>query len=807
MRTLKHFLRACSLTAAGLIVGLGQAWPAEYFLKAEQFAMTLPDGATTVLMWGYSRCTDGSYGDCQAPTVPGPQLTVAAGDAQLIVHLRNNLPVTPAAVPNMTSIVIPGQKEDVMVPVLVLESANPHDSLAAPRSRMRSFTHETIQGGTGDYTWSNLKPGTYLYHSGTQAQVQVQMGLYGAVTKDATSSLPSEAYAGKVYDRQVTVLLHEIDPALHMEVATGGYGLPNHPTSTINYVPKYTLMTVNGVPYGPASTPVSVGAVGERILLRVLNAGLETHVPTLLGSHLKVAAIDGTALLHEKEQYEMLLAAGQTMDALWVPATAGDYAFYDRRNRNGMLAKLNVGASTGPVATPDSYSTPEDTQLTVAVPGLLVNDGNIVAGTSVVSLVSGPTSGTLTLGNDGSFTYMPVLNFNGQATFAYKVTNGTQESNVATVTIAVTPVNDAPVVANDAATTKIGKATLIPVLANDSDVEGSPLTIVSVTQGSLGTVTINPTTPNTVTYTASAVGVDTFTYTVSDGTATSVGTVNVTVVANNPPVANNDAVTVAEDSSVTVNVLGNDSDPDNDPLTVTAVGTPTANGGTVTTNGTSVTYRPAANWNGIDSFTYTISDGAATASATVTVTVTPVADAPIAIAETYRVNKATSFTVQVPGVLTNDSDPDNLVAPFNAGLTAIRDQNVKSGSVVLNSNGSFTYTMAASYVGTQAFRYHTRDASGQNSAIVNVTLIKDLTVTGITVAANGDWVIRGKSTMPLSTVQVFANPTPGVNLIGTTIVGSNGTWTVRVPGATLTSGSQISVRSSTGAELIEVPVP
>ena len=93
----------------------------------------------------------------------------------------------------------------------------------------------------------------------------------------------------------------------------------------------------------------------------------------------------------------------------------------------------------------------------------------------------------------------------------------------------------------------------------------------------------------------------------------------------------NDAATTAEDTAVSIAVLANDTDPDGDPLTVTGVGTPAHGSAVVNANGT-ITYTPAANYTGADSFTYTISDGqGGSATATVSVTVTAANDAPVAV--------------------------------------------------------------------------------------------------------------------------------------------------------------------------------
>ena len=230
MRTLQHLLRACSLAVAGVAFGLTPAWSAEVWLEARPLIGSeySAGGPSTVPMWGYASC-DVSW-VCGPATIPGPQLVVPAGEISLTIHLKNSLPATGLSVPNMTSMVIPGQREDNMAPVMFPPVVSPHGD-GVLRARMRSFTHETAQGQIGDYVWSNLKPGTYLYHSGTHAQVQVQMGLYGSVKADAAAG---EVYAGQAYASEATLLFSEIDPALHTEVANGTYGTAGHPTSTIN---------------------------------------------------------------------------------------------------------------------------------------------------------------------------------------------------------------------------------------------------------------------------------------------------------------------------------------------------------------------------------------------------------------------------------------------------------------------------------------------------------------------------------------------------------------------------------------------
>src|SRR5436190_1549327 len=95
--------------------------------------------------------------------------------------------------------------------------------------------------------------------------------------------------------------------------------------------------------------------------------------------------------------------------------------------------------------------------MTVAAPGVLANDSDVDSDPLSTILVTGPSHGTLTLNGDGSFSYVPALNFNGIDTFTYKATDGNAQSGIATATITVTPVNDAPVAANRSEERRVGK--------------------------------------------------------------------------------------------------------------------------------------------------------------------------------------------------------------------------------------------------------------------------------------------------------------------------------------------------------------
>src|SRR5207248_3088480 len=175
-------------------------------------------------------------------------------------------------------------------------------------------------------------------------------------------------------------------------------------------------------------------------------------------------------------------------------------------------------------------------------------------------VVSNPAHGTLTMAANGSFTYTPAANYNGNDSFTYKANDGSLDSSVATVAITITAVNHAPVAVNDAVTTAEDTPLSGSVLANDTDVDaGTTLTATLVANPAHGTVTLAANGAFTYTPASNYNGSDSFTYKANDGALDSnVATVAIAVTpVNDPPVAGNDSLTTAEDTAATIAVLAN----------------------------------------------------------------------------------------------------------------------------------------------------------------------------------------------------------------------------------------------------------
>ena len=407
-----------------------------------------------------------------------------------------------------------------------------------------------------------------------------------------------------------------------------------------------------------------------------------------------------------------------------------------------------------PVAVDDVVTTPEDTAVTGSV---LANDTDVDAGTTLTaSLVASPTHGTVTLSPTGVFTYTPAANVNGPDSFTYKANDGIVDSNVATVTITVTAVNDAPIAVDDGATTPEDTPVTIAVRANDTDLDGDPLLLIAASGPAHGTAAITP--DGTVTYTPAAnySGADTFTYTISDGQGgAATGTVTVAVTAvNDAPVAVADHYSTNEDTAATVaapGVLANDTDVDQDAVTAVLLGGP-AHGALGLNADGSFTYTPAANFNGSDSFTYQATDGTAASNVgTVTITVNAVNDLPVAVADDYATAEDEALTVAAPGVLGNDTDVEG------GTLTAVLATGPAHGTLTLHADGSFGYTPAANFNGTDSFTYTGNDGSADSSpATVTITIAA---VNDVPLAINDAYTTNEDGLLAIAAAGVLANDT------------------------------------------------
>ncbi|MCV2892112.1 Hint domain-containing protein [Lentibacter sp. XHP0401] len=202
---------------------------------------------------------------------------------------------------------------------------------------------------------------------------------------------------------------------------------------------------------------------------------------------------------------------------------------------------------------------------------------------------------------------------------------------------------------------------------------------------------------------------------------------------NEAPVLGDDSAMTDEDTAVVINVLANDSDPEGDELTVTDTTEP-ANGSVVINDDGTVTYTPDTAFTGTDTFDYTVVDGQGNAStATVTVVVEDVNEAPTANNDNNTTDVGTPVVI---AVLANDTDPEG------EALTVSGTTEPANGSVVINADGTVTYTPDAGYTGTDTFDYTITDPAGNEStATVTVVVGDDTGPDGIVSGTPGDDLI------------------------------------------------------------------
>lgn len=442
-----------------------------------------------------------------------------------------------------------------------------------------------------------------------------------------------------------------------------------------------------------------------------------------------------------------------------------------------ILAPITVGD--------DTRTTAEDTAISIPV---MANDSvnTAAGGVGALTLVSaGPTvnppgSGTVNIsGSNVSFT--PAKDFNGQVTFTYQVRDAkTPTPNTAngTVTVTVTAVNDPPAVTNDTVTVQEDAGdTVINVLANDSAGpadEPQTLTVSAVgTPDQGGTVQIGTGGANVV-YRPKAnfFGIEKFTYTARDSAgATTVGTVTVTVNSvNDPPDAVDDTFGgIQEDSNATVfNVLANDNAGPLEPAdTITIVGvTQGSHAGVVTFTATNVSYKPAANYFGPETFTYTIRDsGGLEDTATVSVTVVNVNDPPDAVNDDLEVDELS--TNNVLDVMANDSP-----GPFEATVDAIRivaKTDPTNGTLTIGTGGAnLIYTPNSNFFGgSDTFTYTIRDNGGlEDTATVTVDVVP---VIRPRARPNTFDVLEDATAATSPALDVLGNDLPNITPVGTKV--------------------------------------
>jgi large repetitive protein len=585
----------------------------------------------------------------------------------------------------------------------------------------------------------------------------------------------------------------------------------------------------------------------------------------------------GTVALNPDGTYTYTLdSANLAVNALGVGETLAETYTYVLTDEDGdtSTATLTItvtGTNDAPDARDNDTSTPQDVPVsgnlltdnsgdgvdsdddgdTLSVSGFTVNGAPGTLGTPV----NIPGVGQLTINGDGSYTFDPLPDFVGDlstvAPVVYTLSDGRGGTDTASLDVTVTPVSETPSIVNDSATTPEDTPRAIDVLSNDDPGSVGPLTITEIngtpiSSGSPVTI-LDPVTglPQGIVRLVDGGNADPaddflefvpapgfngtvepFTYTVEDGLGNELeGTVNVTVIpANDPPVATDDSTVTPANTPVSVDVLGNDNDPDGDTLTISEVnGSPIIEGGpaipvlngTVALVGGELVFTPTPGYTGPADFDYVIEDPTgATSSATVTITVGQPNLPPAAQNDTDSTDEDTPITVSAadgviqsagtPGGVDSDPNGDSLsVNAVNGDATDVGQPVVGTyGTLVLNQDGSYSYTPTAAAqalgVGDTAadvFTYTISDPAGATaSATLTITVngtndapeaVNDSALVGQDVNATGNLLDNDTDPDgdPLTVTDFTVGGVPGalgapidIPNVGTLTVNGDGTY-------------------------------
>ncbi|MCP4361479.1 MAG: tandem-95 repeat protein, partial [Chloroflexi bacterium] len=369
-----------------------------------------------------------------------------------------------------------------------------------------------------------------------------------------------------------------------------------------------------------------------------------------------------------------------------------------------------------PLPQPDTASTLEDTAVDIDV---LNNDSDPNGDALSLVSVTQPVNGSAVLNGSNGVTYTPAINFGGSDNFIYTIQDTFGFTATASVAVTILGQNDAPIGVADVITATEDTPIIIDVLANDTDIDGDVLQVVTFTQPFSGAVSLNL--DYTLTYTPAAnyygsgASGDNFLYTVGDGQAESIAFVNIAILpANDAPVAADDTLMTPDDRSPVIDVLANDDDLDGDSLTVSLNSSPTVGTAAVNPDNT-ITYTPTLDFSGNDSFSYTASDGQG-GSDTATVDITVFVPGPITgftavISPTEAYVGNDTLTMVLTAVDVNNNPATNYLGTVDFQSTG--SNTLPSRTTPIMGNNDWDYKFNYEDAGQKAFLFAFNEAGLQ----------------------------------------------------------------------------------------------
>lgn len=604
--------------AAAIVLALAAspAWAIQnFYLAAKAYTKTMPDG-TAVPMWGYVEDAGGTcyftkptsarltcIGGLGDPAAPGPRLSVPPGENQVRIYLTNTLP-------EPTSIVITGQEMPFSDGSTggnqgPTWSDNSTGTRTSSAQRVRSFGREAApNGGRRPYIWNNYR-GTPFSGPGSFIY---HSGTHPQkqVYMGLAGLITQDSAMGEAYpgvSYDNEVTLFYSDIDPAFNDAVAAGTL----TTAVTRHPSWFL--VNGAPFEQGVTAdIAAGAAGSNTLLRMASTATDTHVAVLQGLQMTIHAEDGL-------QYN------------WQDFATGTPTPAPRRQYSAMLPPAKTKDAIVVAPADGTYAVYDGN-------GYMTNPSD-----PMIETVGDEVGGMLRFLTFGAGNLLPIASPDSNSA----IQGGADATG--------------DVLANDTAGD-------VPTTVTAADQGGTAITIgTPFTTAGGNSLTLNA--DGSYSYTPTNLGVEAFNYTITDATPdSSSSTLTITVNSSNAtPVADSQAVITDEDLALAITLTASD-DGQIAPLTW-SVGTP-ANGD-LSGTAPNLAYTPAGDFNGSDSFTFSVFDGEfSSAPATVSITVNPVNDPPVADAQSV----ATDQGVPVPITLTgSDVDGDTLTFTVQDGPT------------------------------------------------------------------------------------------------------------------------------------------
>ena len=557
---------------------------------------------------------------------------------------------------------------------------------------------------------------------------------------------------------------------------------------TITDIDGATSSSTHDVVVGAPAKPIAVNDYYTTIYGTAFNGDARTGDSFPAGSTFQPLSLpmNGTLAFQPDGTYTFTPAAGFVGTETFV------YQITDPLGRTALAIEVIRVAPPAIVAVNDVVTTPINTALN----GNAAANDTFAIGSSFIAITA-PAHGTLAFNADGTYVYTPAAGFSGVDMFAYAITDPTGQTRFATDMITVMP-PPGPVAVDDSYTTGYRTPVAGNAGANDSYVTGS--TFAATSQPLHGTLVFNP--DGTYSYTPSAgfAGSDTFNYKITDSfgrTATAQETVTVSAPTL---VAVNDHFAGVYGVPVSGNAAAGDTFAAGSTFTVA---TPAGHGSVAMNPDGTYTYTAAAGFSGTDTFTYRVTDPTGqSVTATETINITP----PTLVA----VNDHYAGVLGVP-VSGNAAAGDT----FAAGSTFTVATPAGHGGVVMNTNGTYTYTAAAGFTGTDTFTYRITDPAGQSVTATETIVITPPTLiavddrftTAFRTSVSGNAAL-GDTVAPGSTFTIATAPA-----VGTVAMNANGTYLYTPPtnfAGTVTFSYRVtdpSGASATAAETIVVSAP